>query len=206
MRKTEILIIFGIVSALIINGTFYAALADHSDKNDGKWYQKFMHDHDDDEKGEHHRKKHRNHEDCDDEDNVIPSLNPNHIEACGSCHWAYPAALLPAGSWEKILAGLEDHFGTIVDLNPESKNAVSDYLKTNAADYSKRKLSLKIIRSLGNQTPLRITEVPYIQKEHHEIKPDVFKRESIGSFSNCLSCHVDAQKGIFDDDHVEIPQ
>ena len=62
------------------------------------------------------------------------------------------------------------------------------------------------MKSIGSQTPLRITQVPYIQREHHKIQPSVFERESIGSFSNCAACHTTAEKGIYDDDAVTIPK
>jgi mono/diheme cytochrome c family protein len=34
----------------------------------------------------------------------------------------------------------------------------------------------------------------------------VFVRPSVGSFSNCIACHTTAEKGVYDDDHVTIPQ
>ncbi len=57
-----------------------------------------------------------------------------------------------------------------------------------------------------HKAPLRITEIPYIQREHHEIDTGVFVRESIGSFSKCIACHKTAEKGIYDDDFVTIPK
>ena len=32
---------------------------------------------------------------------------PLYKEECGSCHIAYPAVLLPPGSWQKLMVGLE---------------------------------------------------------------------------------------------------
>jgi hypothetical protein len=62
------------------------------------------------------------------------------------------------------------------------------------------------MRSLGNQVPMRITDIPYIRREHHEVDPAVFKRESIGSLANCIACHITADKGIYDDDNLKIPR
>jgi hypothetical protein len=64
----------------------------------------------------------------------------------------------------------------------------------------------QIMRSLGNQVPLRITDIAYIRKKHHEISPNVLKRESIGSLSNCFACHTTAENGIYEDDNVNIPK
>ncbi|MDA3898445.1 MAG: diheme cytochrome c [Desulfobacteraceae bacterium] len=217
MKKNtiHIWINFVIIFALMINGSFFIAQADdHGKHNNGKLYQKFMHDDvddddhddDDDKKRKHHRRKNHDSDDHHEKNTLPPVPDPLYINDCGGCHWAYPPDLLPAGSWDKILTGFEDHFGEPVDIDPESEKAIFEYLKTNAADYSPGKLSSKIMRSLGNQTPLRITLVPYILKEHHEIEPDVFKRESIGSLSNCIACHTTAEKGDFDDDNVSIPK
>lgn len=62
------------------------------------------------------------------------------------------------------------------------------------------------MRSVGNQVPLRITDIQYIREKHHEISSDVLKRKSIGSLSNCSVCHTTAESGIYDDDNVKIPK
>jgi len=53
---------------------------------------------------------------------------------------------------------------------------------------------------------MRITDTPYIREKHHELDPEVLKRKSIGSLSNCIACHTTAEKGIYEDDNVKIPQ
>jgi hypothetical protein len=62
------------------------------------------------------------------------------------------------------------------------------------------------MKSLNGQAPTRITQVSYITDKHHDLPPHVFKRQSIGSFSNCPACHTTAEKGIFSDDFVQIPE
>ncbi|MFC1505299.1 hypothetical protein ACFL5W_02150 [Thermodesulfobacteriota bacterium] len=52
----------------------------------------------------------------------------------------------------------------------------------------------------------RITDIPYIIEKHDELNPDIFKREPIGSLSNCIACHTTAEKGIYENDNVKIPQ
>jgi len=104
------------------------------------------------------------------------------------------------------VTGLEDHFGEVIELDPDSKKIITEYLKANAAGSSSAKRAVKIMRSLGNQTPLRITEIPYILRKHHEVSPNVLKRESIGSLSNCSACHTTAEQGIYEDDNVVIPR
>jgi hypothetical protein len=189
MSITKKCIILLVTLLLTANGVSYMALAD-----------------DDHQERRRNHKRERNHSDHDGEDTLRPVNNSTYKEACSACHFPYQPELLPSGSWAKIIAGLGDHFGEMVDLEPESKKVIAEYLKANAAENSSAELAAKILKSVGSQTPLRITHVPYIQREHHEIRSDVFKRGSIGSPSNCLSCHRSADKGIYDDDYVGIPR
>jgi hypothetical protein len=215
MTRTRKWIIFLVALLVMINGAFYAVLADHDGYKEKRWYQKIFDwddddDHDDDhERGKKRRryqKRSRNDSEHYAKEYLTPVNNQTYIDECGACHLAYQPELLPSESWDKILAGLEDHFGETVDLDKESKKTLTEYLKTNSAEHSRAKRSVKIMRSLGSNTPMRITDLPYIQAKHRKISQDVLQRESIGSLSNCSACHVSAEKGIYEDDYVRIPQ
>ena len=137
---------------------------------------------------------------------LAPVDNATYKEECGACHFVYQPWLLPSGSWEKILGGLEDHFGEAIELDVESEKVIAEYLRANAAEHSSAKRAVKIMRDLGSQTPLRITEIPYIREKHHEVSASILKRKSIGLLSNCSACHTTAEKGIYEDDNVVIPK
>ena len=205
-------IIFAIALLLMTNGAFYDVLADHGESKNNRWYQNiFDWDDDDDDherggKRRRYRKRFRNESEHYEKEYLTPVNNQIYIDECGACHFAYQPELLPSGSWDKILAGIEDHFGETVDIDKESKKTITDFLKTNSAEHSREKRAVKIMRSLGSNTPMRIAEIPYIQAKHRKINQDVFQRESIGSLSNCSACHVTAEKGIYEDDDVKIPQ
>jgi hypothetical protein len=173
------------------NGAFYNALADHDE---------------DEEKRHHHEKEDQDEAEDNNNDNLLPVNNPTYSENCGSCHFVYQPGLLPAASWNKILNDLETHFGEPVDIDQNYLKIIAEYLRANAADSSPTEKSVKIMKSLGKQIPLRITEIPYIQKKHHEITQDILARKSIGSLSNCSVCHKTAEKGFYDDDGVVIPK
>ena len=215
MKKIKTLVIFLLAFLIMINWGFYTALADHDEHKEKRWYQKILDwDDDDDHDGDHNRgrkkkryqKRYRNDSKNYKKRFLTPVNNPTYSEECGACHFTYQPELLPSGSWIKILAGLEDHYGEVIELDSESKKIISDYLKTNAAEHSQAKRAIKIMRCLGNETPMRITQIPYIQKKHREISPDILNRETIGSLSNCSACHTTAEKGIYEDDHVLIPR
>lgn len=183
-------IIFLLALLVAVNGVMYTACADH-DSNEGR---------------RRHQKRERKHSEQNVKGNLTMVNNSAYKENCGACHFAYQPELLPSGSWDKILNTLEVHFGEAVELDPGSNKIIAKYLKANAADYSSAKLSAKIMKCLGNQTPERITAIPYIRKKHHEISQDVIKRKAIGSLSNCSACHTTAEKGIYDEDNVKIPK
>ena len=194
-----------ILAALLLatNGIFYTASGDHDRHRDRTRYQKQVHRNDN---NRHRRKGDRESLGHDGSKEMTPVNNSTYRETCGACHFPYQPELLPSGSWEKICAGLDNHFEEAIELETASRKVIIEYLKVNAADQSSLKRSVQIMRSLGDQTPLRITQIPYIQRKHHEIKADVLERESIGSLSNCPACHQTAEDGNYDDDHAVIPQ
>jgi Dihaem cytochrome c len=132
--------------------------------------------------------------------------DPTYKEHCGACHFAFQPELLPSESWESILNQTDNHFGESFELDAGTRKAILGYLQTNAAEHSASRKSLKIMRSLEGQAPMRISEIPYIRGKHRQIPAATIKRQSIGSLSNCMACHTRAQEGIYDDDGVVIPK
>ena len=98
------------------------------------------------------------------------------------------------------------HTGGDLTLDKATKEKIKAYLVQESADTSSSERSRKIVSSIpSNSTPVRVADVPYIQKKHHEINKDIFKRPSIGSAGNCKACHKSAEQGIYEDDDVVIP-
>lgn len=161
---------------------------------------------DDDEKK--HQRRERNHHENNNSGyrNMKPVSNSTYADQCGACHFTYQPELLPAASWKIILDGTDDHFGETMDLDEGARHEISDYLASNAADKSSAKLAGKIMRCLKGLAPMRITDIPCIRKEHHEIDPQKVKRPSVGSFSNCVACHRTATDGVYNCDDVSIPE
>ncbi len=193
MKSRQGLSVFLVVFFVVTVGAFYGASADHDGRKERR----------------KHQRKYRHHSKYYGKKALTPVNNSTYKEKCGACHFSYQPGLLPSGSWKKVLSRLEDHFGDAVEIDHESKKIITGYLERNAAEFSSAKRAVKIMRCLRNQrnqTPLRITEIPYIRKKHHEIRPKILERESIGSLSNCIACHKTAEKGIYDDDNVSIPQ
>lgn len=129
-------------------------------------------------------------------------VDPLYIDECGSCHIAYPAQLLPTKSWQKIMAGLENHFDENAEVDEATRLSIENYLIRTSGSGTYRKM----LRNLGNLTPLRITELPYFIQEHDEIPSRYIKaNDKLNSLSQCNACHQNAERGGFDEDDIFIP-
>ena len=128
---------------------------------------------------------------------VTPVKDTVYLKECGACHFAYQPGLLPSKSWELVMSGLGDHFGDVATLDEITQSNLTKYLVDNAAENGEGKESYKILRSLKGETPLRITDVPRIRREHRERS---LERKGLKSFANCDACHKDASEGMYDDD------
>lgn len=142
-----------------------------------------------------------------DKQSLTAPENNLYRDRCGGCHLSYPPGLLPTTSWRKILLGQSNHYGEDLALGQAERKALARYLEANAADKANDRISRKIVKSLGSQTPLRITEIPYLIRKHEDddIPNGVFRRKSVGSFANCGACHPKAATGNFDKDDIRIP-
>lgn len=122
---------------------------------------------------------------------------PKYAQECGACHMAFPPGLLPAASWQRIMAGLDKHYGTDAALDAASAQQISAWLQAHAGSYKR----------VREEPPKdRITLSNWFTRKHREVAPEVFKRASIKSAANCAACHAGADKGDFNDDNVRIPK
>ena len=129
-----------------------------------------------------------------------PVADPVVREECGSCHLAFPPAMLPASSWIAIMGGLKNHFGDDASVDAATAALITRYLSENAADRAGQRYAGKLTRGVDRQTPpLRITELPGWIKKHREVSAKEWKRSEVGSKANCAACHRDAQRGYFED-------
>ena len=128
-------------------------------------------------------------------------------DECGSCHAVFYPALLPARSWQKIMAEQNQHFGTDLGLDAATSAAVLAFMMANSADQHQIEAAFKIEQSIPQDvTPLRITETPYWVNKHHEIAAADWASPLVKSKNNCVACHSDAEMGTFEDAAMQIPK
>ena len=119
--------------------------------------------------------------------------NPSYRTECGSCHIAYPPALLGPHAWRTVMNGLDKHFGTDASVGDARRTELTAYLVTSAGT---RK---------GSDAP-RITEARWFRKEHGEIAAATWHSRSVTSAANCEACHSQAAAGDFSERTVRIPR
>jgi mono/diheme cytochrome c family protein len=126
----------------------------------------------------------------------VPLL-PKYRQECASCHVAYPAGMLPADSWQRLLNNLPRHFGTDASLDPASVKELSAWLIANAGSY-------KRVREAPPQD--RITTSAWFARTHGEVSAAAWSRPTIKSPANCSACHAQADQGDFNEHNVRIPR
>lgn len=117
---------------------------------------------------------------------VPPLRDAMTAKECGECHMAFQPALLPAGSWMRIMEKLENHFGDDATLPSDMANRIRDHLTAHSG-------------RAGDPTNVRITEQSWFVGEHR-FPARVWQRPEIKAKSNCPACHARAEQGIYDDD------
>jgi cytochrome b len=140
---------------------------------------------------------------------VGPQLPDNALwrEECGSCHLAFHPSLLPARSWEAMLAEQATHFGDDLMLDAATADELLAFLTKNSAETRPTEAAWKINRLIpAEQTPRRITATSYWERKHAKIDDSVWESEAIKSKANCPVCHLDAEQGTFEDAAMRMPE
>ena len=119
-------------------------------------------------------------------------------EECGSCHVAYPPALLPAAAWQAIMAGLDRHFGTDAGIEPQKAQEIERFLAANAGRAD--------ARGAAGKPALRITATRWFLNEHDEVAASVWQQPQVKSAANCGACHPGADRSDFSERAIRIPR
>lgn len=134
-----------------------------------------------------------------DSGNLNPrQMLPSYQQECAACHLAYPAGLLPARSWDRIMNGLDQHYGTDASLDATTVQQISQWLQAHAGSYKR----------VGAEPPPkdRITESAWFLRKHRKLDAPVWQHASVKSAANCAACHTRADQGSFDENELQFPR
>ncbi len=127
-----------------------------------------------------------------------PANAPASFKAeCSSCHIAYQPALLAANDWKKIMAGLNNHFGSDAAVDRKKGQEIETFLVSNAGD-------AKRLGNAGN--PPRITQTTRFIRKHHEVPARFWRDPRVKSAANCEACHGGAASGNYSEHDIAIPE
>ena len=122
----------------------------------------------------------------------LANMPESYRSECSGCHIAFPPDLLPANSWEKIMDGLADHFGSNAQVEKSEHKEIERFLIQNAG----QSLGLK-----SGGSDMHITDTLWFNRMHGKTKKH-FNDPLIGRGSNCGVCHVHAENGRFDENRI----
>ncbi len=124
-------------------------------------------------------------------------LTATYRQECGACHTAYAPGLLPAASWQRIMKGLDHHYGSDASMDAATTRQIGAWLQANAG----------IGRRMGQDGPPqdRITRAGWFEREHRHIPAAAWTHRSVGSAANCAACHTDADQGRFSEHSLRVP-
>ena len=128
---------------------------------------------------------------------LLPRNVPQaYTQECAACHTGYAPGMLPARSWQRIMSGLDQHYGTDASLDTATVQQLTAWLVSNAGTYKR----------VAEAPPEdRITRSAWFERKHDDIAPSVWKLASVKSAANCAACHTGADKGDYDDDNLQFP-
>jgi len=121
---------------------------------------------------------------------------PAYTQECASCHTAYPPGLLPARSWQRVMNGLDKHYGTDASLDAATLDQIGGWLQAHAGTY-------KRVRDEPPQD--RITRSAWFERKHRKLEPTVWKLASVNSAASCGACHRGADRGDYNEHDLQFP-
>lgn len=121
---------------------------------------------------------------------------PAYAQECGACHTAYPPGALPARSWQRVMAGLDRHYGTDASLDAATARELAAWLQAHAGTWKR----------VAEEPPEdRITQSAWFTRKHRKVDPAVWKLPSVKTAAQCAACHGGADRGRYDDDELRMP-
>ena len=103
--------------------------------------------------------------------------NPAWQNECGSCHMAFPPALLIQDNWRSMMQRLDQHFGVDASLEPRLRDEIAAFLQRNSGTSWSR-----------SSDSLRITDTGWFRKRHTG-GLNMLEKGRIKTLADCIACH-----------------
>jgi len=135
--------------------------------------------------------------------------DPRWRAECGSCHAAFPPALLTAPAWRQVMGALDRHYGADASIDAKTAAEIGAFLERNAGERGRAAppvvASTRADIARARALP-RITDSAGFSKEHREGPASTIARPDVGSLANCAACHTAADRGDFSERALRVPR
>ena len=135
--------------------------------------------------------------------------DPRWRAECGSCHAAFPPALLTAPAWRQVMGALDRHYGADASVDAKTAAEIGAFLERNAGERGRAAppiiASTRADIARARALP-RITDSAWFSKEHREVPASTIARPDVGSLANCAACHTAADRGDFSERALRVPR
>ena len=135
--------------------------------------------------------------------------DPRWRAECGSCHAAFPPALLTAPAWRQVMGALDRHYGADASIDARTAAEIGAFLERNAGEPSRAAPpavgSTRAGAAFAPPLP-RITDSAWFAKEHRKLPAATIARSDVGSLANCAACHTAADRGDFSERTLRVPR
>ncbi len=130
----------------------------------------------------------------------LPADAPPAFQAeCASCHLAFPAQLMAADDWRRVMATLDKHYGdNASSLDEKTRRSLEDFLVRNAGKPSK-------VGAGGTAELPRLTASPWFKRKHHEVRKTDWAHAKVKAPANCAACHTKAAAGSYREREIVMP-
>lgn len=118
---------------------------------------------------------------------------------CGSCHSAFPPALMSAQAWGQVMSALDRHYGADASLDARTAAAIAAFLDRNAG------VAPRAVPPGTTSLP-RITDSAWFAREHRKVPAATLARPDVRSLANCAACHPAADRGDFSERALRVPR
>jgi hypothetical protein len=156
----------------------------------------------------------------------LAAMDPEWAAECGSCHLAYPPALMSAAEWSRIMNTLPRHFGVDASVDDDTHRRLGAFLARHAGTGGEKRRhdagegrarSVRVTPEAVNGSAAaaakpgdaaelpRITTSTWFFREHRKVRPTTWGLPSVRGGVHCAACHPGAARGDFAEDDIRIP-
>lgn len=128
--------------------------------------------------------------------------DPGWRAECGTCHTAFPPALMSAPAWRQVIGSLGRHYGTDASVDASTAAAITAFLDRNAGIAPRAAPA----SAPGDARLPRLADGAWFAREHRKVPAATLARPDVRGLTNCGACHAGADRNDFSEHAVRVPR